>query len=211
MNHQPQTTGEPRLTRQQQIALIAGNPIADVLNDKQKRHLQWRRKVRGELSPDIDEPSFHLFAVHEDGQLTYQFQVQTLSPKWYVHVYVHSTWEHFKKHHKTRSEQVVLGCVICKVSNIQTGGLLAEIHLLAVGLSELTIVHESVHTAAYLARILSTPEAKELAAPYVGDKGNMLKCREEIQCRTVELLTKQTVMYLQMLGLSCVAIRNAEI
>lgn len=191
MSCQSQKTGEPRLTRQQQVELVSGKPMADVLTEPQKRHMQWRKKVKGEVSAETDTPSFYLFAVNDDGRLTYQFKVKTLSPKWYVHVYVHSTWEHFKKHHKTRSDRMISGAMFCKVNSLKTGGLLADIHFLADGLSELTVIHESVHAAAYLTRILSDQEAKELAVPYLyGDRHNLMRCKEEIQCRTVEFLTK---------------------
>jgi len=204
---QQRTSTEPRLTRSQQIELIAGNPITGVLNDKQKRHLQWRKKVRGELSPDTNAPHFYLHAVHEDALLTYQFKVKTVSLNWYVHIYIHPTWEHFQKHHTIRSDRILFGCVQCR----QKDGLLAEIHLLAKGLSELTVIHESVHAGVYLSRLIGNQEAKVLAAPYVSHKENIMICRDEIQCRTVELLSKQIVMFLHTLNIPCVPLRIADI
>ena len=203
---------EPYLTHGQQTRLIAGKSIAIVLTDKQKHHLQWRKKVRGELSSDTKKaPSFYLYAVHEDGCLTYQFKVKTISPQWYVHTYIHPTWPHFQKHCKTRSKQIVLGCVINRFDPHRQGGLLAEIHLLADGLTELTVIHEAVHASAYLSRNIDNQEAKAIAAPNVRNAGNILQCREEIQCRTVEFISQQIVMVLHALNIPCVPMRIAEI
>lgn len=38
---------EPRLTHRQQVDIMAGKPIPLVLDNKQMRHLQWRKKVLG--------------------------------------------------------------------------------------------------------------------------------------------------------------------
>lgn len=201
---------EPYLTNDQQTRLIAGKSIAIVLTDKQKHHLQWRKKVRGELSPDTKVPSFYLYAAHEDGCLTYQFKVKTISPQWHVHTYIHPTWPHFQKHFKTRSKQMVLGCVINRFVPYRQGGLLAEIHLLADGLTELTVIHEAVHASAYLSRSIDNQESKAIAAPYVRNAGNLLQCREEIQCCTVEFISQQIVMVLHALNIPCVPMRIAE-
>lgn len=204
---------EPRLTYRQQVDIMAGKPIPLVLDNKQMRHLQWRKKLLGELSPETSAPSFYLYALHEDGCLTYQFRLKTLSPMWHIHTYLHPTRAHFHKHHKSQSKEMIFGCVLCKVKPHQKDGLLADMHLLADGLSELTIIHEAVHAAAYLSRVIDNKEAKTLAAPYVrwSDNDNNLKCREEIQCRTVEFLSKQIVMHLRTLGLPCVPIHDADI
>ncbi|MDI1277279.1 hypothetical protein [Methylobacter sp.] len=204
---------EPRLTHRQQVDLMTGKSIEWVLNDKQKRHLQWRKKVLGELSLETNAPSFYLYALHEDGCLTYQFKLKTLSPLWYAHTYLHPTRAHFHKHNKSQSKEMIFGCVLCKVKPNQKEGLLADIHLLADGLSELTIIHEAVHAAAYLSRVIDNQEAKTLAAPYVrwSHNDNNLMCREEIQCRTVEFLSKQIVMHLRALGVLCVPIHDADI
>jgi hypothetical protein len=199
------------LTRSQQIAIIAGQNLDMILTDAQKRHLQWRKKVLGELSPETAAPTALLYAVHKDGSLTYMFHAVTFVPRWYVHGYIHQTFEHLRRHFKSRSERDISGCMICKHPKPGKEGLLAEIHLVAEGLSELTVVHEAVHAAGYLSRILDATEAKKLAAPYLSGTRSSLVWREEIQCRTVEVLTKQIVMTLHALGIPCISLREAQI
>jgi hypothetical protein len=200
----------PYLTNNQQTRLIAGKSMDLVLTDKQKQYLQWRKKVPGELSPETQAPGFYLHAVNQDGSLTFQFKVKTIAPQWYVHIYVHPTGLHFHKHLKSRSNETVLGCLICNVKAHQKEGLMADIHLCAEDLSELTVIHETVHAGGYLSRILDIKDAKTIAAPYIQDTSNLLKCREEIQCRTVEFLSRQIVMVLHTLNISCIPLRIAS-
>ncbi len=201
----------PYLTNNQQTRLIAGKSMDLVLTDKQKQYLQWRKKVPGELSSETQAPGFYLHAVNQDGSLTFQFKVKTVAPQWYVHIYVHPTGLHFHKHFKSRSNETFLGCLICNVKAHQKEGLMADIHLCAEDLSELTVIHETVHAGAYLSRILDIQDAKTIVAPYIQDTSNLLKCREEIQCRTVEFLSKQIVMVLHTLNIPCTPLRIASI
>lgn len=101
--------------------------------------------------------------------------------------------------------------MLSKVNAHQKEGLMAEIHLLADGLTELTVIHEAVHASAYLLRNVDNQEAKAIAAPYVRNAGNISMYREEIQCRTVELISQQIVMVLHALNIPCVPMRIAEI
>ena len=200
----------PYLTDNQQTKLIAGNSMDSVLTDKQQQYLKWRKKVPGELLPETQAPSFYLHALQQDGSLTFQFKVKTIAPQWYVHIYVHPNKVHFHKHLKSRSNETVFGCLICRVKTYHTEGLMADIHLCAEDLSELTVIHEAVHAGAYLSRILDIKDAKTIAAPYIQDTSNLLRCREEIQCRTVEFLSKQIVMILHTLNIPCTDLRSAS-
>jgi hypothetical protein len=58
--------------------------------------------------------------------------------------------------------------------------------------------------------MISSISLRYIAATcYLLNTGNLLKCREEIQCRTVEFLSKQIVMVLHTLNIPCTPLRNA--
>jgi len=199
------------LTRQQQINLRAGHHVDTVLDETQKRHLAWRKRLLGEVLPEFNAPSAYLYALHDDGALTLMFPVKTLAPQWCFHCYVHPDNVHYKSHVKSRSKQLLAGCVSPRKRHDQNDGLLADIHLIADHISELVLVHELIHAAGYLSRVLLTLEAKALAAPFCQSSQSALMWREEIQCRTVEFAIKQILPTLRALEIPCERLRYAEL
>lgn len=206
------STQAARLSHEQQLALRVGQPLASVLTEQQQRHLAWRKRLLGEVRPETGAPSAYLFSVTEDGEQTLMFKVTTAAPQWYWHCYIHRNHEQFNRYNKSRSKRRLYGCFTPRrIDGSQNGGLLADIHLMADGLSELVVVHEAIHAAGYLARSLTTLEAKALAAPYVMGSQSALAWREEIQCRTVEYTCKQIVFALRSFGIHCTPLIDSEI
>lgn len=201
----------PLLTRQQQVNLRAGHPIASVLDAAQQRHLAWRKRLHGAVLPEFNAPSAYLYALHASGAQVLMFPLKTLAPEWYFHCYVVPDMVTFRQHHKTRDQRNFSGCVCPRQQSHQTQGLLADIYLVAQDLTESVVVHEAVHAAGYLSRVVTTLGAKRLANPFVTQTQNLIVCREEIQCRTVEFIVKQTLLALRALQVQCIPLLEAEI
>lgn len=200
------------LSYRQQIELRAGRKLSVVLSEHQQRHLAWRKRLLGEVDPATGEPSANLYAVTEDGEQTFMFTVSTAAPLWYLHCYIHRNHEQFNRHNKTRSKRRLHGCVVPRrIDDAQKEGLLADIHLIADELNEMVVVHEAIHAAGYLARSLTTLEAKALAARHVMGSPSAVVWREEIQCRTVEIATRQILTALRSLHLPCISLIDADI
>lgn len=202
---------DPRLSHEQQIALLAGAAPDSLLDAPQQRHLNWRKRLLGEVNADTGAPTGRVFSVALDGALTLMFQVKSLAPQWYFHCYLHRDSNRLLRFNNSRSKQALNGCVSVRNAPNQRGGLLAEIHLVIEGLTELTIVHESVHAAAHLAFVLGVVDAKALAAPYVRCSESARAWREKIQCRTVELCCKQILLNLRALSVEAVPMVDASI
>ncbi|MBK1620346.1 hypothetical protein CKO42_18255 [Lamprobacter modestohalophilus] len=196
---------------EQQIALLAGETPERLLDARQQRHLNWRKRLLGVVDTETGAPSGRVFSIALDGALTLMFQVKSLSPQWYFHCYLHRDSQQFMRFNRSRSKQVFYGCVMPRNASNQRSGLLADIHLIREGLTELTIVHESVHAAAHLAFVLGVADAKALAAPYMCGSESARVWREEIQCRTVELCCKQILLNLRALSVEAVPMVDASI
>ncbi|MFZ4538658.1 hypothetical protein [Propionivibrio sp.] len=201
---------EPSLSRTQQIALLAGNSVCDVLDERQKKHLAWRRRLYGEINPETSAPTFFLHTLYANGSYIKMFHIKTLVTQWFLHCYIHSCQETYRRVTRSRPQYVYSGCVIPRKKSLQAGGLVADIHLISEGLSETTIVHEVIHAAAYLSRILSDKAILELIKPYAVMPAMFAK-REELQCRNVELIVKQIAMALRALGISVVPLAEADV
>ncbi len=201
----------PTLTHEQQVQLLAKYPLAEVLSEQQLRHLQWRKKIHGETAAPQLTPSALVHSVHVDGALTHMFSVNTLAPQWYWHCYIYPDTARYNKATNTSANAPAAACFICCKRSQQTEGLLGELHFNQTELSELVVMHELIHGACYLGRILLPDEAKTIAAPYVRKNQSSMAQREEIVCRTVEMGVKEITITLRTLGLACVPIHAASV
>jgi hypothetical protein len=146
-----------------------------------------------------------------EGGITTSFDVPTLSPSWRLSVFIHPTSDALKKLGRYRSGGGYLhGTTWIVHADDQKDGVLAEIHLVADRLSELTIIHEAVHAGAYLARTLGVLDAKKLAANYTTSQSTIM-WRDEIQCRTVEIVTLAIVAQLERLNIPCSPLRKSSL
>lgn len=102
---------------------------------------------------------------------------------------MHSSGERLLNNVKSRSRRPVDGLSLDQREPGQKEGLLTALHFSTSSLTELVVVHEAVHAGALLARTLGVIDAKKLAAK-VTTSQNAILWREEIQCRTVEIISK---------------------
>lgn len=198
---------ELRLTHRQQILLRAGREFSSVLTEQQLRHMEVEKRVLGQVDPTTNEPCTDIYSVTDDGELTYMFAVHTVARHWYFHCYLHRTQAQYNRHLKKRTKRRLYGCVIPHISATQTEGLVADIHLIGEGLSEMTVVHEVIHAAGHWSRNLKILEAKKLSAPYSG----RLIVREELQCRTVESATLQILNRVRGFGFRCIPLIETDL
>ncbi len=198
----------PRIHPDQQIRLMARLPLTSVLTEKQLKHLQWRGRLLADTHEYAGRCEPHAYAIDTEGNITYRFSVSTFAPQWHFHVLVHPTSDHLHRHLGSRSKRSVLGSMQCRNHNGQKEGLLADINLIARKLSESTVVHETIHAASHLARILNVIEVKKLAAP-VSTSNSAIDWREEILCWTVDIAAPQTLMTLAALEIPCVPLKDA--
>lgn len=198
------------LTHEQQVQLLAQYPLTEVLTEQQMRHLQWRKKIYGETAAPHLTPSALVHAVHVDGALTHMFAVSTLAKQWYWHCYIHPDTARYNKATNTSANAPAAACFVCCQRLHQTEGLLGELHFDRTELSELVVMHELIHGACYLGRILRPDEVKTIAAPYVRKNHSPMAQREEIACRTVEMGLKEITIALRTLGIDCTPIHAAN-
>lgn len=197
-----------RIRADQQVRLMARLPITEVLSEKQLKHLVWRGRLLADNHEDEGRCLPHVYALDTEGNLTYRFSVSTFAPQWHFHVMVHPTSRHLHKYLGSRNSIEVLGTMQCRNRMRQKEGLLAEINLVAEKLSEGTVVHETIHAAGHLARIINVIEARKLAAR-VTTTSNSIVWRSEIQCWTVDIAVPQILKMLDTLEISCVPLRQS--
>lgn len=200
----------PRIQPDQQIFLMARRPIADVLTNEQLYHLRDSGKLFAANCDDKTPCEPHIHLVNQEGDVIYRFSVPTFSPKWHVDVFVHRSSTNLLRDINSRSKRPVHAVTLAKYEPGQKEGLLAELHFSADSLSELVIVHEAVHAGGHLARTLGVIDAKKLAARILTSQSTII-WREEIQCRTVELICKEVVTTLATLGIPCILLRDAAL
>lgn len=202
-------TGE-RIRDDQQIRLLAQLPIADVLDERQIRHLARRGKLLAENHEDEGRSLPHIYALDPEGNLTYRFSVSTFVPQWHLHVLIHPTSAHLAKYLNSRSKRTLLGVMMVRNRSRHAGGLLAEINLVAAGLTETTIIHEAIHAGSHLALILPEPEVRKHTAP-ISLNRDIRALREEVLCWTVDVAVKHTVMTLAAINVPCASLRTGEL
>lgn len=202
-------TGE-RIREDQQIRLMAKLPMAEVLDERQIRHLARRGKLLAENHEDEGRSLPHVYAIDPEGNLTYRFSVSTLVPQWHLHVLVHPTSAHLNKYLNSRSKRTLLGVMMVRNRGRQIEGLLAEINLVAEGLTETTIIHEAIHAGSHLALILPEPEVRKHTA-LISQNRDIRTLREEVLCWTVDVAVKHTVMSLAAINIPCASLRTGEL
>lgn len=139
------------------------------------------------------------------------FEVPTVSPSWRLRVSIHPTSDALKQFGQYRiGDYHLYGATWLTDFDDQNEGVLAEIHLVADGLSELTIIHEAVHAGANLARAVTPLDAKKLAASLTHSQSAIM-WREELQCRTVEIVTLAILAKLKHLNIPCQPLRESRI
>lgn len=199
-----------RIQPNQQLFLLTRRPLENVLTETQLEELSASGKLLASDCDDKKPCKLHIHMLDADGNRVYRFSVSTYSPKWHVDVFVHDTHALMLKNTKSRPNSRAQAITLAQYEPGQKEGLLAELHFSAEGLSELIVVHEAVHAGGHLARHLGVIDAKKLASRITNSQST-INWREEIQCRTVELICKEIVTALTLCQIPCIPLIKASL
>lgn len=195
----------------QQVRLLANRPLASVLTEVQLRYIEQNGILLAENHASRAPCDFfQIHSIDACDNRVYRFSTRTLSPKWHVDVFVHSSGERLLNNVKFRSRRPVDGLSLDQTEPGQKESLLTALHFSTPSLTELVVIHEAVHAGALLARTLDVIAAKKLAAK-VTTSQSTIKWREEIQCRTVEIISKEIVSTLALWGIPCTPMKDASL